>query len=611
MTTADNKAPSQKTAEPRKVAASPQATDAKKRKRPAQTGGVKKKTTTANAKSKTSSLASTLATPITLPPTHTLIVDNGGDTLKYGWSTDDKPRIPLPNISARLMHQFTTLVADELGTVQNPNSLIARTRSTERGLITNMENQTRVWKRMLDLLNVQIPLNTEAAKSFGWNIAKGKKGKTATSANKPNIAKIPAHTIAVVLLLPPHCPRVILDQILQVWFEDFGIAHVGLGVSSACASHDQILATPFKTSCTIDLGWSSTLVVPTFKDQVVSGNAIRRLPVGGRHMINMLKYYMSYRQYNLMEQTHLLREVFENLSYLSLDIKGDLAMAREKPSGRRRYDRDFVLPDYKTTSNGEIRIPPLLQRDLEREAAHAKDHGANIVEDDNDEEEDEDFEMDDDENISDEDVVMSDGEYEKEEQPTLKAGKGKKKRKQKVEEDEEDIDEGEETIEQKRKRILQERAAEERRRKEQEEEEQILRVSVERFNVPEVLFRPLDAGLQPDLMGLAHAVVQSVESCPLPYRPALYQTIYLVGGVSRLPNLKERLEKELRSLIPSEFKMKVSVAESPIDRAWFGAKAYFQPLQYLKWSVSQHEWIATGKRRAFTKLFKTNGGCYV
>jgi actin-related protein len=297
-------------------------------------------------------------------------------------------------------------------------------------------------------------------------------------------------------------------------------------------------------------------------------------------------------------------------------MEGDLATAREKPSGRRWYDRDFVLPDYRTSHNGEVRIPPLLQRDLEREAQKKK-QGANVVEDeddDDDEEEDEDFEIDeneqDDDDDDEEDVVMSDG-GDEDKKPTKEAKKKKKTNKTDDNEDDDDDDDEEETMEQKRKRILQQRAQEERRRREQEEEEQILRVSVERFAVPEVLFRPLDAGLQPDLVGLAQAIVQSVESCPLPYRPALYQTIYLVGGVSRLPNLKQRLEQELRCLVPSEFKMHVAVADSPIDRSWLGAKALFATDSYSKWSVSQQEWIAAGRRRGYTKLFQSNGGCYV
>ena len=95
-----------------------------------------------------------------------------------------------------------------------------------------------------------------------------------------------------------------------------------------------------------------------------------------------------------------------------------------------------------------------------------------------------------------------------------------------------------ETEQDKRTRLLRERAERQRSRKAQEEEEQVLLVSVERFTVPEVLFRPQDAGMQSQIVGLAVAVMQAVEACPEPYHPALYRSIFITGGVAKIPNLK-------------------------------------------------------------------------
>jgi hypothetical protein len=324
---------------------------------------------------------------------------------------------------------------------------------------------------------------------------------------------------------------------------------------------------------------------------------------------------MSYRQYNLMDQTQILQDVFEKLGYISLDFDKEMQLARYKPSGRRIYDRDYILPDYTKTHVGEIRIPLLLQRDIEKEEERKhKQQGDDEDDDDYDEEEDDDFEAPQDDEDDDDDA-MDDFEDEDNIQsnPKKKGNKSTKRNNDNDggEDDGEDDDEEEESMEEKRKRLLRERSEEERRRRQQEEEEQVLRVSVERFAVPEVLFRPSDAGLQSGLVGLAHAIVQSVEACPMPYRPALYRTIYLVGGVSRLKNLKDRLERELRMLVPSEYEMKITIAESPIDRAWFGAKALFEKETYTKWSVSRPEWEEASKRKAYTKLLIQNGGCYV
>lgn len=575
---------------------------------------------------------------IALPPARTLIVDNGGDTLKYGWMGDGLAPSIVPNISARVMHQFTTLVGDELGKIQNPNNLYSRQRSTERGIITNLENQTRVWKRMLDLLNVTgVPSTTEAAECLGWKVQRSKKKKSGIAAavaseklsaeeEAATNTAIPIQTIAVLLLLPPSCPRVVLEQILHVWMEDFGVAHVGFAVSTTCAGYDQTQRTLLKTSCTVDMGFSSTLVVPMFKNQIIKQEAVRRLPLGGRHMVNMLKYYMSYRQYNLMDQDVIMRDVFERLSYVSLDFHAELKAANMKPTGRRLYDRDFILPDYQRTFRGEIRIPPQLQRDLEREAKRKEQERNKLFEgqggdvneeddDDDDDEEDEDFEADENDDDDDDDFGGDDENLatvvaepqrvgESGEGSTTKSENKRKKSRKKAsrsgdvdDADDEEIeeDEEEESLDARRKRMLQQRAEEERRRRQQEEEEQVLRVSIERFSVPEVLFRPLDAGIQPDMVGICQSIVQSVQACPMAYRPALYKTIYLVGGVSCLPNIKERLEQDLRSLIPSEYEMSISLAASPIDRAWYGANSIFSKIPYTEWSISRQEWESFAK----------------
>jgi actin-related protein 6 len=557
-------------AEPPKTNASPP----KKRRR---STAVKKKKTAAPAEP---------AVRATLAPTHILIIDNGGDTLKYGWATDEAPKL-MPNMTARMPYQLSVLVGDELQKVQNPNSLIGVTRSTERGIITNLGNQTQVWKRLLDHLGVIISVHSEAASSLGWKVSK------TTVPTPPKT--IPAPTIAVLLLLPPHYPRLVCDQILNVWLEDFGVSHVGLAVSSVCAAKPH---PTYQTSCVVDLGWSQSLMVPTFQSKpiLLDGKAtIKRVPIGGRHLTNMFKYYMSYRQYNLMDQEVLLRDVLEKLGYLSLQVDEDLELARTLPSGRRHYDRDYVLPDYQTTFAGIVRVPLSLirQQELEKkEQAEEEDD-----DDDDDDEDDSDVKTDDEENDEDDDDVEG---YDE----NGTAG-------DKNENNDSDGDNDEETPEQARVRIRKERAEAERRKREEEEEEQVLRVSVERFTIPEALFRPVDAGLTPDLVGLSHAIVQSIQACPKPYQPALYQSIHVTGGLSQLPNLKARLEQEMRTLIPNEYELDIQMAQSPIHQAWLGAREWIKQSPYTQWSISREEWEAASKRKAYSRLLLLNGGTFV
>jgi actin-related protein len=558
-------------AEPPKTEVSPP----KKRRR---STAVKKKKTAAPAEPEVRA---------TLAPTHILIIDNGGDTLKYGWATDENPTL-MPNMTARMPYQLTVLVGDELQKVQNPNSLIGVTRSTERGIITNLGNQTQVWKRLLDHLGVIISLHSEAASSLGWKVSK-------TTVPAPP-KTIPAPAIAVLLLLPPHCPRLVCDQILNVWLDDFGVGHVGLGVSSVCAAKPH---PTYQTSCVVDLGWSQSLIVPTFQSKPIldgkTATTIKRVPIGGRHLTNMFKYYMSYRQYNMMDQEVLLRHVLEKLGYLSLQVDEDLELARTLPSGRRHYDRDYVLPDYQTTFAGSVRVPLSLIRQQELE----KKEQAEEEDDDDDDEDDSDVKTDDEEDDEDDDNDDVEGDDEN--------GNGGDENENK----DSDGDDEEETPEQARVRIRKERAEAERRKRDEDEEEQVLRVSVERFTIPEVLFRPFDAGLTPDLVGLSHAIVQSIQACPKPYQPALYQSIHVTGGLSQLPNLKTRLEREIRTLIPNEYILDIQMSESPIQQAWLGAREWTKQSPHTQWSISREEWEAASKRKAYSRLLLLNGGTFV
>jgi actin-related protein 6 len=83
-----------------------------------------------------------------------------------------------------------------------------------------------------------------------------------------------------------------------------------------------------------------------------------------------------------------------------------------------------------------------------------------------------------------------------------------------------------------------------------------------------------------------------------------------VGGLALLPNLTERLKRELRSLAPSEYDIDIFLGDSPIDRAWMGAKSFFETQHYTKSTVDRHEWMEASKRRAYRKLLIENGGFY-
>lgn len=523
------------------------------------------------------------STPTLPPPAHILVIDNGGDTIKFGWNTELQP-VSIPNVTARLQQQWTVLAGDQLSQIQNPNQLISVTRSMERGMIVNLGNQVQVWKRLLDLQGVNIPVHTETAQAFGWKAQQPPRANSNSDANKNKASDVPPKTIAcqncaVLLTVPPHCPRSILDQILQVWLQDFGFSHVGFCVASACAAVDHAHA-DYQTCCLVDLGWSATQIVPVYRDRIIgSGTAIRRLTVAGRHLINMWKYFCSYRQWNLMDQEWILRNVLQETAYCSMQFEEDMRTAQRLPAGRRPYDREYVLPDHQNNFQGSVRLPMALQKQADGE---------------NEEEEEEDN-SDDDSDVDEQE--MQDVEDEE--------GDDDDEKDEEAEEKNSDDEEGPAEI---RRRLLKRREEEQRRRRELEEEQQVLNVTVERFSIPETLFRPSDVGLPSEIAGLPAAIVQSIEACPEPFQAALYQSIHLVGGLSQLPNLKDRLQRELRALAPCQYEVAITASDSPIDQAWQGACKLTKQGSHTDWSVSIGDSDAVVKRGEWKRLLISAGG---
>lgn len=96
-------------------------------------------------------------------------------------------------------------------------------------------------------------------------------------------------------------------------------------------------------------------------------------------------------------------------------------------------------------------------------------------------------------------------------------------------------------------------------------EEQILTMAQERL-VPELLFSPGDIGLRQ--AGIPEAIVQAVNETPEDLHALLYSCIVLVGGNARIPGFRERLESELRTLVPAEYPVNVFLPAEYVFSSW-------------------------------------------
>ncbi|KAF4028991.1 actin [Phytophthora infestans] len=221
----------------------------------------------------------------------------------------------------------------------------------------------------------------------------------------------------------------------------------------------------------VDSGLSFTHVVPVIDGKVYLPG-VRRINVGGKLLTNYLKEIVSYRQWNVMDDTPVINELKEVLCFCSMEFESDI----KRYHSDRQERKHWVLPDFVRSFTGRCR----------------------------------------------EDEMEEDVETQTDEQQSVR----------------------------------------------QNDDEQALEMGVEMVTVPEVLFHPSDIGI--NQAGIAETIVQAVGACPEELSGAFYANMLLVGGNSKFKNFRQRLERDLRSLVPDDFDIGLHEPSDPVLAAWQG-----------------------------------------
>ncbi|KAJ3217963.1 Actin- protein 6 [Dinochytrium kinnereticum] len=177
--------------------------------------------------------------------------------------------------------------------------------------------------------------------------------------------------------------------------------------------------------------------------------------IGGKLLTNHLKETISFRQWNMMEETFIVNDIKEACCYITPDTESELENAR-----LGKIDVDYILPDFRKRKRGSI---------LTSEVMDA-------------------------------------------------------------------------------------------------ENDQTLRMGIERFMVPELLFRPTDIGIPQG--GISEAVYSSLTSFSDDMRGLFYSNIVVCGGNFSLPGAIERLTSELRKTASTETDVKILAPASPTRFVW-------------------------------------------
>ena len=303
---------------------------------------------------KTPNRARSAAETSTLRGDVTVVVDIGGGSLKLCVAEDgvSSARVA-PNAAARIKSAngpMTTIYGARVGDTPDVNGLALR-RPVDRGFVVNWELQ----REILD-------------DAFRHDL------------------RVDPKRCDIVVTEPPFAlpaTRAALDAML---FEHFGFRRA-LATSSALATKrfaDRVdaqrrdssdLSVISRSAVVVDCGFSFAHATAIVAGKEIA-RGIKRLNLGGKALTNYLKELVSFRQWNMMDESVLIEDVKEKMCYVADDALVELEKCKAKRGGTVR--KEYVLPDGIHILRGYVR---------EDDADEKKADGS----DDDDDDDDEDF----------------------------------------------------------------------------------------------------------------------------------------------------------------------------------------------------------------------------
>jgi actin-related protein 6 len=408
------------------------------------------------------------------------------------------------NAVAKSPHHAALLVGDAIDSVSPDAAGLSLRRPVDRGHVVNWELQKTLWLRGLRSRYERVSSSSPSAPP---------------PAPFKNPKRLGEAAGGAVITLPLLCLDSVAEAAREVAFEELGYSKVAfvpsaeLAVASWC--HDEIKeaegagaassgallpAASARSAIAVDVGFSATTACAVFDGRALL-TTVRRVDLGGKALTNVLKDAASFRAVDLRQEGVVVEAMKEGACFVSLDLARDLELAR-----RGLNALEWVLPDGTGEFGPGGKARPRLTKEERKAAAKAAALEARAA-------------------------------AEKAATEASAAAASSKKR------------------------PLSASASRAPRQKEQKpKEETVVPLTLERFMVPEALFYPSDVGLPQG--GIQEAVAACAAAAPASLRPLLLSNVLLFGGGAACPGISERLERELRPLVPAAVEVAVRVASS-------------------------------------------------
>ena len=249
----------------------------------------------------------------------TLVLDNGGYSLKVGYSSQSAPRV-FPNcIMKAKSEKRRAFIGDQIDDCRDLSSLFYLL-PFQKGYLVNWDHQKTVWDYVF--------------------------GKECFNIRPDNLN--------LIFTEPYFNFTSIQEGLSEIFFEEYGFKSLLRTHPGDLSCYRNKIQFPEEKCClVIDCGYSFTHIVPYVLGRRVR-NSVKRIDVGGKLLTNHLKEIISYRQLHVLDETHVMNGCKEDCCYVTRDWDADVRVARARGADNT-IARDYVLPDFTSIRRGYMK----------------------------------------------------------------------------------------------------------------------------------------------------------------------------------------------------------------------------------------------------------------
>ena len=244
----------------------------------------------------------------------TIVIDNGSDTIKAGFSGDDSPRSIFPTLTGRERYwsEKTDLNLKGKGfyvgeEAQNKRGVLNIKRPVENGIVTHWDDMEKIWEHTFKELE-------------------------ADPKDHPVI-----HTE------PTPCPKVNREKKIQIMFETFEVPAFYVSVGEKLA----LYATGRTTGVVVGSGYDVSRVMPIYEGYDLP-HAIKRFDFAGRDLTHHLLKLLSERPRSFFKGAENVdvNDIKEKLCYVSQDFEKEMKQSELHNSSNsgRESSASYELP---------------------------------------------------------------------------------------------------------------------------------------------------------------------------------------------------------------------------------------------------------------------------